>query len=47
MPQGGGIGSKADYGERGRERAIEEGESPEVGVESKWDKGEGGGKDCK
>lgn len=44
MSQGSGTGGKANYGERGSDRAVEKGESDGVGAEGKWDKGEGGGR---
>lgn len=47
MPQGSGTGSKADYGEGGRNKAVEEGESVRMGAESEWNKGEGGGNNAK
>lgn len=43
MPKGGGIGSKAAYGEGERDGAVEERESVRMGAEGEWDKGEGGG----
>lgn len=47
MPQGGGISGKAGYGKRGCDGAVKNGESDRVGAEGKWDKGEGGRRDCK
>lgn len=47
MPQGSGTGGKADYGERGGNGAVEEEKSDGMGAESKWDKGEDGGRDRK
>lgn len=47
MPQGGGIGGKADYGERGRDGTVEERECIKMGAESEWDKGGGGGRNRK
>lgn len=45
MSQGGGTGGKADYGERGCDGAVEEGETAGMGGKGEWDKGKGGG-DC-
>lgn len=47
MSQGSGTGSKADYGEGGCGRGVEEEESVGMGAESKWNQGKGGGADCK
>lgn len=46
MPQGSGIGSKADYGKRGDDRAVEKRKSDGMGAEGEWDKGKGGGTNC-
>lgn len=36
MPQGSGIGSEADYEERGDNGVVKNGESDGVGAEGKW-----------
>lgn len=47
MLQGSGLGGKADYGEGGCDGTVEERESDGMGAEGKWDKGGGGGANCK
>lgn len=42
-----GAGGKEDYGKGGCDGAVEERKSAGMGAESEWDKGKGGGDDCK